>query len=195
MSSSIAVHPWSEEALFNKARLYLEKMDSNTAEDWQYGFWSALSLEFLARAALAHISPVLLADKQNWRNLTYALGSDPTAKKFSPTSIATKEVFVRLRELVPSFNDDVSNFCAQHSDRRNTELHTGGLAFVSLGTSQWLPKYYFALKVLLESMCKELSDCVSDPEAAQAMIDASDDAAAKAVQQQIEAHALAWKKG
>lgn len=73
MTCAVAVHPWSEEALFGKALLYTERMDSFTADDWQFGFWSALSLELLARAALAHISPVLLADTKNWRNLMHAL--------------------------------------------------------------------------------------------------------------------------
>lgn len=99
MTTELSLHPWSEEALFGKALLYVEQMDSHTASDWQFGFWSALSLELLARAALAHISPVLLADARNWRNLTHAIGADPTTKKFSPASVSTKEVFDRLQEL------------------------------------------------------------------------------------------------
>lgn len=75
-------------------------MESYTVDDPEFGLWSALSLEILARAALAHISPVLLADAKNWRNLTYALGHDATAKKFAPNSIATTEVLTRLKELV-----------------------------------------------------------------------------------------------
>ena len=65
MISALSSPPWSEEALFGKALLYIERMESYTADDWQFGFWSALSLELLARAALAHISPVLLADTKN----------------------------------------------------------------------------------------------------------------------------------
>lgn len=141
MTSPVAVHPWSEDALFNKARLYLEEMESHTADDWRFGFWSALSLELMARAALAHISPVLLAETRDWHNLMHALGADPTAKKFSPSSIATKDVFARLNELVPAFTQEVASFCTTHSDRRNAELHTGELAFVSLGTSKWLPRF------------------------------------------------------
>ncbi len=167
-------------------------MESHTANDWQYGFWSALSLELLARAALAHVSPVLLASKDNWRNLMYSLGGEPTKLKFVPSSIPANEVFARLSELVPEFTKETTDFCSTHANRRNTELHTGELAFAALGTSAWLPKFYSACKVLLESMDKSLSDLVSDPEAAQDMIEALEDAAVKAVKQDIKAHAKVW---
>ena len=194
MTSTSSPHPWSEEGLFSKALLYIGQMESYTPDEWQFGFWSALSLELLARAALAHISPVLLADAKEWRNLTYALGDEPTAKKFSPASVSTKEVFGRLQELIPEFTKEIADFCAIHSDRRNSELHTGELSFTSLGTSGWLPRFYAACKVFLESMAKDLSSFLSDPGAAQAMIASLADTAAKAVERDIKAHAHVWFK-
>ena len=133
MTTTVSAHPWSEEALFGKALLYVEKMESYTVDDWLFGFWSALSLELLARAALAHISPILLAGTTNWRNLTYALGGAPTAKRYTPTSIATNELYARLNELVPEFTQEVAGFCSTHAGRRNSELHTGELTFSLLG--------------------------------------------------------------
>lgn len=192
MTPEVAAHPWSAEALFGKALLYAERMESATADDWQFGFWSALSLEFLARAALSHISPILLADSANWRNLVYALGGAPTAKKFSPTSIGIKDVLGRLNELVPAFTEEVAGFCTKHIERRNAELHTGELAFATLGTSEWLSRFYLACKILLDSMGKPLSGLVTDSATAQAMIDSLEDAAAKAVNQDIKAHAQVW---
>jgi hypothetical protein len=193
MTATVTPHPWSEDALVAKALLYVERMESHTADDWEFGFWSALTLEFVARAALAHISPVLLADLKDWRNVTHALGADPTAKKFSPTSIGTTEVLRRLQELLPKFTPELVGFCTQHADRRNSELHSGDSAFASLGTSEWLPRFYSACKVLLESMGRQLSDLIADPNAAQAMIDSLEDAAAKAVEQDIRAHAQVWR--
>ena len=192
MTTAVTVHPWSEEALFSKAAAYVGRMESYTADDWQFGFWSALSLELLARAALAHISPLLLAEANNWRNLTHALGHAPTAKKFSPASISTNEVLARLSELVPTFTQEIAGFCTKHADRRNSELHTGELAFATLGTAEWLPRFYSACKILLESMGKTLSDLFSNPADAQALIELLEDAAAKAVSQDIKAHALVW---
>ena len=194
MTSEIKVtgHEWSEESLFCKAVLYFEQMESHAANDWRYGFWSALSLEFLARAALSHVSPVFLADTKDWRNLAHALGKSPTAKRFSPASLNTRDIFARLRELTPDFNEEISNFCIKHAERRNSEIHSGHLAFESLGTSEWLPRFYLACKVLTESMGRDFSDLVSNSEAAVNIINSLKDNAAKAVRKDIEAHRKVW---
>jgi len=192
MLSTVEPNPWSADTLLAKAQLYIEQMDSTVADEWKYGLWSALTLELLARAALANISPVLLADPQNWRNIMHALGNAPTAKKFSPTSIGTKEVLVRLSELLPEFNQEVAGFCGKHVERRNAELHSGEVVFTGVGTAEWLPRFYRAVKILLESMAKELADFVADPERALEMIASLDDAAAKAVDQDIKAHEKVW---
>lgn len=183
-------HPWSVRSLVGKAALYIDRMESVTADDWQYGLWSALGLELLARAALAKISPTLLAD--DWRNVSYALGHPSMVKKFSPASVTTSEVFKRLKELLPSFTDEIAGFCSQHIDRRNSELHSGELAFVDAGTSAWLAKFYLTCKVLLVHLEMELADLFSNPEAVQSLIESLEDAAAKAVDKDIKAHKQVW---
>lgn len=192
MNATVAANTWSEDALFSKAQVYMEQMESTVADEWQFGLWSALCLELLSRAALAHISPVLLADHKNWQNLTHALGNAPTAKKFSPTSITTKEVIARLSELLPEFTDELAGFCSQHVERRNAELHSGEVVFAGLGTAEWLPKFYKVAQTLLESMGKGLPDFVADPENANQMIDSLEDAVAKAVMHDIAAHSKVW---
>lgn len=194
MKVAVSSHPWSEEALLSKALLYIQRMEALPADDAQFGLWSALALELLARATLAHISPVLLADDSNWRNLAFALGEAPTVKKFSPASIGAKDVFARLNELRPTlFTTEIAGFCVEHIGRRNSELHTGELPFESLGTSGWLPKFYRACAVLLGCMNRELADLVFDPDGATTMIAALEDAAAKAVNQDIKAHSQVWE--
>ena len=193
MKSSATSHPWSEESLFSKAQHYVKQMEAHTADDWQFGFWSSLSLELLVRAALAHISPVLLGDsRNNWRNLTFALGKDQTAVRFSPRQVPIKEVLDRLKELVPAFNDEIFGFCIQHMERRNSELHSGELSFEGLGTSEWLPRFYIACNVLVESMDRKLEDLISKPTEAQQVINAFKDAAASTVRRDIAAHKTVW---
>ena len=94
--------------------------------------------------------------------------------------------------LISGFSKEHLDFCIRHIERRNSEIHTGELIFASLGTSEWLPSFYSTCKVLLESMNRELPDLVSDPAAAQNLIDSLRDAASKAVEQDIKAHKLVW---
>jgi len=186
-------NPWSSDALFAKSLTYLEQMEASIADDWQFGLWSSLSLELLARAALSNISPVLLADSKNWRNITFALGSAPTVKKFSPISISTKEVLGRLKELLPEFTEEMAGFCSKHTDDRNAELHSGEVIFGQNGTSRWLPRFYQSCDVLLRSMGKTLQDYVSDASHAQSLITSLGDDASKSVKQDIAAHSKVWE--
>lgn len=192
MTVEIPGHEWSEEALFAKAQLYIEQMEACPHDDWQFGFWSALSLEFLARAALAHISPVLLADQHGWNNLAHALGHQPTSQKFLPKSIPAIELFKRLQVLITDFNPEMHAFCIKHTTRRNSELHSGNLEFAGLPTSDWLPKFYWVCDTLLTSMENKLSMLISDSDAAHAMIESLKDESAKAVQKDISAHKQVW---
>jgi hypothetical protein len=186
-------HAWSSEALFNKALLYVGEMQRYIATDWQFGFWSSLSLEHLARAALANVSPMLLANGKDWRNIYYALGHPATAKRFTPISVTTNAVLSILGEVLSDFTEELIDFCATHCFRRNAELHSGEEVFVSLGTSEWLPKYYASCRVLLQSMGKGLEDLFDDPKTAEEMIASLQDIAAKAVARDIEAHKQIWQ--
>lgn len=170
--SQVSPHPWSKESLFAKAILYAQQMESRPLDDWQSGLWSFLTLEALARAALAHISPVLLADPKDWRNLMHALGSPPAAKRYKPSSISMNEVLLRLTELVEQFSPELVGFCTQHAGRRNSELHSGELSFAAIGTSHWLSKFYKACDVLLIRMGQDLSDLFSGPDAVRKLIQA-----------------------
>jgi len=92
MNANAVQHPWSEEALFSKAVVYVGEMQKHPADDWQFGLWASLSLELLARSALAHISPTLLASRKDWRHVYHALGHSPTSVKFTPSSVPSNEV-------------------------------------------------------------------------------------------------------
>ena len=183
---------WSSDALFEKARLYVEQMESQPVDTWQFGLWSSLALELIARASLAHISPVLLADNNDWHHLAHAIGRPATTKKYRPRSIPTSQVVVRLGELVPSFSTDMAGFVTEHASRRDSELHSAELAFEALGTSKWLPKFYVCFKVLAEAMGRTLQDIFSDVERVEQMLDAIRSDAAKSVAQDIAAHKKVW---
>ncbi|MDE2482148.1 MAG: hypothetical protein KGN02_08155 [bacterium] len=164
-------------------------MHEHDRSDWEYGLFSGLSLEFLARAALARVSPTLLADKNNWQNTYHALGFPPRTTDFVPRSRGIAEIFQILAVLVPGFSSSQS-FCVHHIERRNSELHSGTSAFESAG--DWLPKYYMACKALLAHMGLGLADFFKDPDLAEELIAASQDAAAKSVRQDVAQFRAVW---
>ena len=189
-------HAWSPEALLSKSQRHAEQLSQFSHDDWQFVLWSSLALELLARAALAHISPVLLAatTKEDWHNLVYALQMEPNKPKFVPKSIDITECFRRLQDLLPDFDSDLSNFSSVHMARRNEELHAGSLPFDNLPSSSWLPAYYRASRVLLQSLGEPMEAYFGEETASAAneMIAASLDHSAKVVLRAISEHKTKW---
>ena len=184
---------WSKESLFNKSLLYSQEMHANTHDDWKFGLFSALSLELLIRSVLADISPILLADEKDWRNVYYATSGTILSKKGSPTSIGTTEALNRLKEIKPEITDELLGFCKQHINLRNTELHTGDIAFEKSKKAEWLPKYYKYSTILLNLLNKKIDDYFEDTKNVQQLIDSLADATAQAVQKDISAHKTVWE--
>src|SRR5262245_52386393 len=96
-------HEWSKEALFAKAQVFAESMAENDDTDRKFGLWSAFTLEMLIRSAVSAVSPILIADKEDWANLLFALGVQPKKPKFVPKSAVVTELLSKAEELVPDF--------------------------------------------------------------------------------------------
>ena len=187
---------WDPKALYVKAERYIQQMGAHNSDDWEYALWSSLALELLARAALANVSPALLAedDKQSFSNLSHALGYPSTEEKFSPRSIAISEVFKRLATLLPGFAKEHASFGTQHTGRRNEELHSGKPAFDGLKASTWQPRFYEVCQLLLASLGLTIADFFGMEEAnvAEKLIAAAADKSAKAVKGDVDAHMKVW---
>lgn len=175
----------------------MERALNAPRDDDLFPFWSSLALEFLARATLAHVSPVLLAEvsEPDGRNLLHALGLVPKIKNFVPKSLQTSDVLTRCEQIVPDFTKELELFYRGLTNKRNEELHSGGLPFSQLQNHTWLPRFYEASSVFLEFQGKKLSDFVGmeEAKAAEIMLKAVADEAAKSVQKLINAHAEVWK--
>jgi hypothetical protein len=73
---------WDYDGLIGKARIYFERAEAvDEADDDAFAVWLLLGLEFLLRAPLAKVNPVLLADP-NGDAILHAAGfpSGPDAK-------------------------------------------------------------------------------------------------------------------
>lgn len=192
-SAAKSLHIWSKDAFLAKAQRYAEDMLSHPHDDWRFGLTSTFVLEFVSRAALAAVSPTLLADQKDWNHLYFALGHTPVEAKFIPKSIDISAVLTRLRAVVPTFTKELEGFALQHVNRRNEELHTGSAPFDGLQTG-WLAHFYETIEVLLNTMDENLTLLVGTEEsgAAGKMISASKDESAKAVNREIDTHKTVW---
>lgn len=175
---------WDSEQYWQKARAYVRRA-SDASDPSDRAFWSALSLEFLARGAITKIHPVLNAAPQSETNIFYAVGLDIK----EPRSLPIRAVFSRLARFVPEFESSRS-FCEFFMVQRDRELHTSELAFEQLKESKWLARYYKACKVLSASMGYAVVDLFGADEAdvAEQMIAAADSDKKKEVLGRIAAH-------
>ena len=185
---------WASEDLFAKAQRYAEDMLSQPRDEWKFGLWASLMLEHLARAALAHVSPTLLADPKDWHNLYRALGHTPTAARYLPKSVDVSTVLGRLREVVPGFDDKLEGVASLHISRRNDELHSGNCPYDALKNSIWLPGFYEVCDLFAKFIGESLDTLLGPDEARVAanLISASQDQSAKAVLSRIKAHNAVW---
>lgn len=194
MNASRTAHEWSKDALFSKAQRYVETMMEKEHSDWEFGFWSALTLEMLVRASISNISPTLVADGKDWNNILYAVGTVPNQQKFTPKSADISDLLKRTENLFPNFTREMLNFCIAHINKRNSELHSGALPFEGVGSSSWLPMFYSVSKVLVESMDETLDSLLGREvaEEAEVHIVALLDESANSVKGTINAHKTIW---
>jgi len=193
--TSRLMHPWSKDALLMKAQRYAQEMLSCGRDEWRFGLASAFVLEFVARAALAKVSPVLLARNREWEHLYYALGHSPIKARYKPRSVEFSEVLNRLEVVRPAFTTELKGFSLQHMEWRNEELHDGGTPFDGLQPT-WLARFYETCKVLLNAMDEELPVLFGELEAevAEQLIIASRDQSAMAVHREVAAHKNGWEE-
>jgi hypothetical protein len=156
---------WERDPLWAKARLFFERAFNESRDDPAFGLWCSLGLELLARAALASVSPTLLAEPDNeHKQLLHALGrgSDRVPRK----SISTAQVFALCRQLFgTSFTEDDFKAAMALVNRRNEELHTGAAAFEQYQPKEWLPGFYRVSRNLAEAIGETLDNLFGNEEA------------------------------
>ena len=146
---------WERDPLWAKACLFIERAIDFQRDDPFFGLWCSFGLEILARAAIANISPVLLAEPdRDHKYLLHALGRG--SERIARKSIDTARVLNLCLELIETFTKDHLTVCLALVNRRNEELHTGAAAFAAYPTNQWLAGFYGAC----ESLCASLDETI-----------------------------------
>lgn len=152
---------WEREPLFTKAKLYFEKAYEEDKEEPFFGLWCAMGLELLARSAMSHISPTLLAEPdRDHQNLLHALnlGSAKSQKK----SIGMIQIISLCQTLIPDFTATDFTIASAIINRRNEEVHTGAAAFEEYPTQQWIAGFYKCCKILSEFQGESLNSLFGD---------------------------------
>lgn len=155
---------WERDPLWAKARLFFERAFDQERDDPAFGLWCSFGLEMLARAALASISPTLLAEPdRDHKYLLHALGrgSERTPRK----SIATAQALALCESLFPEFAKEDLTAALALANRRNEELHSGVAAFQSYTPNRWLTGLYKACKALVTGMGESLETLFGEEEA------------------------------
>ena len=160
---------WKREPLWSKSKLFFEKAFDEDKEEFHFGLWCSMGLELLARAAIANISPTLLAEPgRDQKNILHALGLGLAQSQ--KKSIGIIKVLTLCRLLIKDFKEEDYTIASAIVSRRNEELHSGSAAFLEYPTQQWIGGFYKCCKILAESQNESLKSLFGDAIAKEAKV-------------------------
>jgi len=146
--------PWDSDALWIKAKLFINYALDDAPERTfdERALWASLSLELLAKAALARASPLLIAvPNEDGKNLLAAAGliaDDATFK-----SIPASTLFKRCARAFKPFNATAATRIA---DGRNGYLHSATAGITTVPEAAWWPRYWALARVLVNACDRDL---------------------------------------
>lgn len=174
-------------ALYAKSQLYIRRaFRARTAKDFdEYRLWASLAVELIGKAALARVSPSLVADPTHQESLFAACGL-PIGTDYK--TIAAKTLFSRIPHISKDFDPQVQKFCEQLALQRNAELHSGEAPFVGAAPEIWEREYWYAVSMLLKAQGQDLDSWLGAEEAAapKEALAAAEHAVMQAVAQRVE---------
>lgn len=155
---------WDRDSLWAKACVYMERAFNESKDDPLFGLWAALGLELLARSAVSHVSPTLLAEPdREHKQLLHALGRG--SERIPKKSLGPAQVLQLCSTLFDQFTDEHQKVSTAIINRRNEELHSGISAFDEYPSSQWLSGFCRSCKALCECQGKNLAELFGEEEA------------------------------
>lgn len=157
--------PFSPDAFWLKAKMFTNRAidpDDGRTED-ERRLWASLSLEILAKWALAKTSRVLVVDPEHGggEQLYKALGLKDSPNNVTVTATTA---FKRCDALYKSFDAKAAR---KISDARNEYLHGFEVPIMYLPNNVWWSQYWSLVSVLLAAHSLEPSALVGDVQARQ----------------------------
>lgn len=152
------IAPYDHEALWAKAKVFLNRaMDPGSLRSFdEQALWASAALELLGKAALARVSPLLIADPtEDGVNILIATGLIEGNARF--TSVSASTIFKRCgRAFRPFSAKDAQEF----ADARNEYLHGSGLGVMTLPEAAWWPRFWSLAVILVTAQDRHLEELV-----------------------------------
>ena len=182
---------WDKDSLWRKSVLFLDRAFKEVREGDVFPLWASMGLELLCRAAVANVSPLLLAEpEKDQRHVLHVLGYGTA----NPKSVNMTQVLGLCKVLIAKFTDEEVRIAQSLSGRRNEELHTGSAAFATFPVQDWLPGFFRTCSILADSLGYTLGDLLGPEEAnaANATLGEAEKSLVNAVKGEIHAHSTAF---
>lgn len=151
--------PYDPDRLWIKARLFINRAMEEERDFGERAFWAATSFELLGKAALARVSPLLIAmPTDDAQSIVVATGRTEETTFFT---VAAKAVWSRCDRLFKPFHKGEA---ALISNARNEYLHAGGIGF-DADPASWWPRFWAQAVILLHHLEEDPASFVGDERA------------------------------
>lgn len=144
--------PWDAEALWIKAKLFINRAHEDRRSFDERAMWASLALELLGKSALSRTSPLLIASPtEDGKNLLIATGLVTGQATFK--SVTAKTVYERCSKAFKPF-DCVR--ATRIAESRNAYLHGADPGFAEKPEEVWWPEFWGQAQILVEANDQDL---------------------------------------
>ena len=148
--------PWDSESLWLKAKMFVNRAMDEGREFEEQAFWAAAALELLGKAALARISPVLIANPDDdGKSILIATGAIEFSDAFS--SVQAKAIWSRCARAFRTFDEIEAKKVASG---RNEYIHSTGLGFDKIPQALWWPRFWAQAFILIHHLDETITNFV-----------------------------------
>ena len=139
----------------------------------EYQLWASIALELLGKAALAKHHPCLVVDPRRLDSMLAAAGIDSKAdgtsiKMGEVRTLSAREVYKRLKSIIPEYDDDAYDLCITTAENRNAELHSAASPFSRM-EPDWEERYWRACEIILRYIERTFVQWFGDTNAEEAL--------------------------
>ena len=150
------MNQFDADGLWMKSRLFMNRALDGAGRDFEErAFWACCALELLGKAALARVSPLLVANPMDDGNsLLVASGVRESAEA---QSVQAKAVWMRCERAFKPFK---AGEAKKLSNGRNAYIHSAAIGFDAIPESAWWPSFWAQAVILLQHLGRSVEDYI-----------------------------------